>query len=224
MMMPNWFAEACLAIHAVDKCGQLTDRETTNLGLGHLYYALTRIYQPKRIVCIGSLRGFAPIIYARGLVDNDNPDARVTFIDPGLVDDHWHEPEKVKEYFEKFGVSRFIQHHRFKTEELCYEIDPESRRNIDILYIDGLHTAEQAEYDFNAFELSPNGIALFHDSISKEKSTIYKEPYDRTVYRFIEKLRYETSHGEPFSAGAINKYEVFTIPFYPGLTLVKHRA
>ena len=69
-----------------------------NLGMGWLYYSLARMYRPQHVVCIGSWRGFAPMMFARGMLDNLS-DGRVTFIDPSMADGHWSDPESVRAWF-----------------------------------------------------------------------------------------------------------------------------
>jgi hypothetical protein len=44
----------------------------TNAGFCHLYYALGRILRPRRVVVLGSRRGFSPISIALALRDNAN--------------------------------------------------------------------------------------------------------------------------------------------------------
>ena len=41
------------------------------IGLGLLHYSLIRIIKPKRILCIGSLRGFIPVLCALACQDNE---------------------------------------------------------------------------------------------------------------------------------------------------------
>jgi predicted O-methyltransferase YrrM len=55
-----------------------------NLGLGWLYYGLVRAHRIKRIVVIGSYRGFVPMVLARAMIDNQTP-GEVIFIDPSLI-------------------------------------------------------------------------------------------------------------------------------------------
>lgn len=70
------------------------------------------------------------------------------------------------------------------------------RRKFDLIFIDGLHTAEQVKKDFeNALKvLSPNGFIVLHDcNPLKEEHTIVPRPTERghwngDVYKFAAKL------------------------------------
>ena len=86
-----------------------------NLGLGWLYYAFGRILRSRRAVVIGSWRGFAPLVIGKALQDNLEP-GEVIFIDPSFVDDFWTDVERVREYFQSFGVKN-IRHFRMTTQE-----------------------------------------------------------------------------------------------------------
>jgi hypothetical protein len=70
-----------------------------NLGMGWIYYSLSRLYKPEVVVCIGSWRGFVPMLLAKGMKDNLNG-GKLIFIDPSLVDDFWSDDSVVKRYFE----------------------------------------------------------------------------------------------------------------------------
>lgn len=70
------------------------------------------------------------------------------------------------------------------------------RRKFDLVFLDGLHTAEQVKKDFeNALKvLSPNGFIVLHDcSPLKEEHTIVPRPTERghwngDVYKFAMAL------------------------------------
>lgn len=72
------------------------------------------------------------------------------------------------------------------------EISPETAKYFDLIFIDGLHTAEQVKKDFeNALKiLSRNGFIVLHDcNPLKEEHTIVPRPTERghwngDVYRF----------------------------------------
>jgi len=79
------------------------------------------------------------------LADNTEG-GEVHFIDPSMVDDFWKDPATVKEHFEGFGVEN-IRHYLMTTQQF---IEPEPYRALDevgIVFIDGLHTEEQARFD-----------------------------------------------------------------------------
>ena len=129
-----------------------------NLGMGWMYYALARMYRPATVVCIGSWRGFVPMMFARGMQDNAQS-GTVHFVDPGMVDDHWQSPESVSEWFDHHDVNN-ITHHKKTTQQFVETNIYRNLHNIDILFVDGYHSAEQAQYDHEAFvsKLSTNSI------------------------------------------------------------------
>ena len=188
--------------------GHGQDADTGNLGMGWLYYALARVYRPDHVVCIGSWRGFVPLMFAQGMHDNGR--GRVTFIDPGMVDDHWHDPGAVQAWFGGYGTTN-IDHYCMTTQEF---VDTEAYagiQSVDILFIDGMHTCEQARIDHRSFAplMSANSIALFHDSVSNGESRIYGEPYAYTVHKYIDQLRLDPD------------LQILDLPFENGLTLVR---
>lgn len=183
--------------------------EDHNLGLGHLYYALVRIYRPKIIVVIGSWRGFVPIVMAQACYDNME-NAWVIFIDPSMVDDFWKDPKAVEHHFAGFGLAN-IEHHCMTTQEF---VKTDAYKNLDkigMLFVDGMHTAEQAEFDHASFP-QLEGPALFHDSCSTIMSRIYGKPYQHTVRKYIQKL---SDNGD---------FNVLNVPLGMGVAVVTLRG
>ena len=195
------------------KMGHLQRRDDSNLGLGWLYYALARILRHPRAVVIGSWRGFVPLLIARGLADNLEG-GRVLFIDPSLVDNFWQDAEQVKSRFTEFGVDH-IDHYQMTTQEFVQTDSYRELDDIGILFIDGLHTYEQAKFDFEAFSdrLADEGIVLFHDTAMRGTSGMSgPKRYHYTVHKFVGELE---TQGD---------FEVFNLPFDSGITLVKRRT
>ena len=183
-----------------------------NLGMGWLYYALARMYRPCHVVCIGSWRGFVPMMFARGIQDNAHA-GTVHFVDPGMVDDHWQSPERVSEWFDHYGVNN-ITHHKKTTQEFVETDVYRNLQDIDILFVDGYHSAAQAQYDHQAFvhKLSANSIVLFHDSVTRNTSGIYgaDSVYNYSVCDYIDQLRTQPN------------VQVMDFPFENGFTLLRH--
>jgi len=183
-----------------------------NLGMGWLYYGFTRLIRPQKVVVIGSWRGFTPLVFGKALTDNAE-DGVVHFIDPSLADDFWKDASRVSEYFKSYGTDN-IRHYLMTTQEFIESDTYKSLDNIGIVFIDGLHTKEQAEFDYEAFKdkLSGNGIIFFHDSIDiRENKKIYApgKKYQKDVKLFIDVLK------------ADNTLQVFDLPFANGLTLAR---
>ena len=173
------------------RMGHGQNMEKRSLGLGWLYYALVRVEKPRSIVCIGSWRGFVPIVMAQALVDNGDG-GRLAFIDPSLVDNHWKQPSETKAWFSGFGLDN-IDHHCMTTQEFVKSEAYGEIKQVDMLFVDGMHTAEQARFDHMAFDrkLVPDGIVMFHDSVRRRKSRIYDRdnPYEHTVVDYVNELK-----------------------------------
>jgi predicted O-methyltransferase YrrM len=162
-----------------------------DLGLGWLYYAQVRTLRPTQVVCIGSWRGFVPLVLAKGLQDNGNG-GRVTFIDPSLVDDFWTDPQHVRDWWARFGIDN-IDHHRLTTQAFVQSAAMASLGPVGLLFVDGLHTAEQARFDHEAFVplLTPDAVVCFHDGVRHKESRLYGDDkvYRHTVVDYIDELK-----------------------------------
>lgn len=170
-----------------------------SLGLGWLYYAIARLIEPKVTVVIGSYRGFVPIILGQ-------VSAKTHFIDPSLVDDFWKQPQQ--EYFQKFGAN--VEHFLGTTQDFVQSDKYKGLGQVDLLFVDGLHTKEQAQFDYEAFEplFTNKSIALFHDSVRIRESKIYGEPYLHTVKEYMDELRKD------------KRLQVLSLPYGDGITMV----
>jgi hypothetical protein len=173
-----------------------------NLGLGWIYYALGRLVRPRTVVVIGSLRGFAPLIFGRA-VDENSEAGTITFIDPSFVDEFWKDERRVQEHFATFGLAN-IRHFLLTTQQSVETAAFRDLPPVELLFVDGYHTAEQARYDHRAFanKLAPEAIVLFHDSTTLVTSGIYGEER-----RYLHTVK--------------PSLQVFDFPFDSGLTLVR---
>jgi predicted O-methyltransferase YrrM len=191
--------------------GHAQRHEDLNLGLGWLYYAVARMLRPTTAVVIGSYRGYAPLVFARAMSDNSEG-GRVLFIDPGLVDDFWHDKQRVGEHFAGFGIGN-IEHHLVTTQQFVASDTYRELDEVGIVFIDGYHTAEQAQIDFQAFgsKLAANGLILLHDSVARKVSNIYGQgrEYVHTVADFAGELK---QHAD---------WQVLDFPFGDGVTVVR---
>lgn len=205
-MMDDAWIKQLFALHAGRNMGHDQRAADLNLGLGWLYYALARMYKPETAVVIGSWRGFAPMIIAKAMSENLGG-GKVIFIDPSHVDDFWADPKKVREHFELFGVVDHIEHHRLTTQQF---VDTRAHHKLDwrvgLLFVDGLHTAEQARFDHQAFisKLRPGAPVLFHDSQSTLRSSLYgaDKAYNHSVGVYLEELRQRAYHVTDFPFGS----------------------
>ena len=210
MMSTDWLAKL---LQNPDLCrmGHGQRLADLNLGLGWLYYALARIVRPRTVVVIGSWRGFVPLVFARALADNVEPGV-VSFIDPSLVDPFWKDPAKVTAYFADFGAPN-ISHFLMTTQQFVASPAYKSLEPVDILFVDGYHSLEQARFDYEAFQgrMAPKGITLFHDSTAVMTSRLYgaERAYKYGVKDFIDVLKKDP------------QLQVFDLPFAQGVTLVR---
>ena len=182
---------ALLSSSSFPRMGHGQSENDDNLGMGWLYYALTRIYRPRLAVVIGSYRGFVPILIAKGLQDNAEG-GELIFLDPSYVDEFWSDPQAVTKYFNNFELDN-VRHFKMTTAEFCQSSTYRDLQGIGIVFIDGLHTYDKAKADFESFEhkLSKDGVMLLHDTASVAIGTIYGpgKGYIRNVPRLINELR-----------------------------------
>lgn len=193
------------------RMGHGENLEAQDLGMGWTYYGITRTLRPRLAVVIGSWRGFVPLLIGQAIQENDNC-GKLLFIDPSFVDDHWRDG-KANDYFGSFGIT-CIEHRQQTSQEVIAE-PGFSQLEVDLLFIDGLHTEEQCRLEFEAFSprLTPGSITLFHDSNSRITSGIYgkEKRYVHTTWRYIEELR------------ARPDLQVFDLAIDQGVTLVQRR-
>jgi len=209
-MDQDWLEQFC-AHPELLRMGHLQRAEDRNLGLGWLYYALIRILRPRNVGCIGSWRGFVPLVLGRGLHDNTEG-GEVTFIDPSLVDGFWEDPARTKEWFNGFDLDN-IRHYQMTTQEFAVSEHNRALRDIGLLFVDGYHSAEQARFDHTTFadRLTADAMVLFHDSVATRPSARYGHDriYEHTVKHYIDDLRRRTD------------LQVMDFPFASGVTLVR---
>jgi len=193
------------------RMGHLQRADDANLGFGWLYYALGRALRPRRAVVIGSWRGFVPLTLGRALADNGEG-GEVWFIDPSLADDFWAEPAQVTAWFARFDLDN-VRHFRMTTQEFVASAAYAALGDVELLFVDGLHTAAQARVDWEAFapRLAAGGLACFHDSRNEKVTRVYgpERAYRCDVGAFLATLR------------ARHDLQVFDFPLGPGLTLVR---
>lgn len=182
-----------------------------NLGLGWVYYALGRALRPQHALVIGSYRGFVPLIIAKALRDNLEG-GTVTFIDPSLVDDFWKDADRVAAHFASHDLDN-VTHHALTTQDFVRSDAYRTLAPVGLLFVDGLHTREQAKLDHEAFEdrLTPTGVTVFHDSMVVGTSTMYGDgrSYDLSVPDYLDELRRGGRHA------------VFDLPLAQGVALVR---
>jgi predicted O-methyltransferase YrrM len=208
--LTEWI-EQLLECREMRLMGHAQRQDDGNLGLGWVYYALGRLLRPSNAVVIGSYRGFVPLVIARALADN-HESGQVHFIDPSLVDDFWSNDSAVRDHFSTFGATNII-HYQATTQQFVASEAYCKLQNVGLVFIDGFHSAEQAQLDFEALadKLAPQGIILLHDSIWRLQSGIYGpgREYTHSVSDFIDALKHRP------------EWQTFDLPFGSGVTMVR---
>jgi predicted O-methyltransferase YrrM len=137
---------------------------------------------------------------------------RVIFVDPSMVDDFWKDRKAVEAHFLRHGI-RNVRHFLMTTQEFVESPAYVDLDQVDILFIDGYHSHEQARFDYEAFEsrLSPQGVVLFHDSVRVRESRMYGpgKEYEHRVRYFIDELKEDRD------------LQVIDFPLSDGVTLVR---
>ena len=211
--MKDWVAKL-FEFPELTRMGHFQRIEDSNLGLGWIYYGLARAIRPKKVVVIGSYRGFVPLVLGKALADNGDQ-GEVIFIDPSLVDDFWKDPEAVQKHFQRFGVTN-IQHFLMTTQQFAQSDAYHSLERLGMVFVDGYHSEEQARFDYETFEqmLTAEGVILFHDTARCEISAFYgpERAYQHRVKCFTDKLKKNA------------QLQVFDLALDRGVTLVRKRG
>jgi len=82
----------------------------------------------------------------------------------------------------------------------------------DLIFIDADHHCEQARKDFynSLLYLSPRGIIILHDTFPEKKENTVPSLCG-TVWKLAAEIRDK------------KEFEIFTFPYFPGLSLIKQR-
>lgn len=86
---------------------------------------------------------------------------------------------------------------------------------IDMLFIDADHSFEAVLKDFYGYwpYIKPNGLVLLHDSFPESELHI-NDGYSGTCYKAIQEIKRNRT----------NDIEIITIPYPPGLTIVRKKG
>ncbi len=153
-------------------------------------YDLIETLRPKITVELGVYNGLSFFTFCQSMVEND-----VEGVAYGI--DCWEGDEHTDSYDDSIyqDVAEHARAHyrgmtyllRMFFNEALQHFEPDS---IDLLHIDGLHTYEAVQEDFNNWypKVKPGGIVLFHDVMARIK--------DFGAWKFFEEL--EAEHDEIF--------------------------
>jgi hypothetical protein len=159
--------------------------EFPNAWVGHLPFAmwLVRTISPKTLVELGTYSGNSYFSFCQAVIEADTA-TRCFAVDT------WQGDEHTGYYLEDvFGaVNAYHQAHYASFSRLLRMSFDEalgyfSDESIDLLHIDGLHTYEAIQHDFETWlpKLAPGAVVLIHDTNVRERSF--------GVWRFWEELR-----------------------------------
>ena len=166
-------------------------------------YDLVEAIRPKLIVELGVHNGLSFFTFCQSLQENDI-DGVAYAIDCWEGDEHTDAYDEsvyeevsahAREYYR--GISYLL---RMYFSEALQHFEDES---IDLLHIDGLHTYEAVQEDFNSWypKVKPGGVVLFHDVMARIK--------DFGAWKFFQELEssqediFKFDHG--FGLGVLRK-------------------
>lgn len=169
--------------------GQNVNLKSGNLGYGLIHYDYILNIKPKRILCVGSRKGFIPAMCA--LACQENGFGQVDFVDAGYDLDnpnHWTgigwwkkiNPEK---HFSFLEVNNWLTTYVMTTKEFSHKY----KYRYQYVYIDGDHSYEGVKTDFNLFwpRLDKHGLMVFHDVFVKKDVGL--PPFG--VWRFWQEIK-----------------------------------
>jgi hypothetical protein len=166
--------------------GQEINYPAGNLGFGFFHYGLVSAIKPKRILCVGSQKGFVPAVCA--LACKGNNSGHVDFVDAGYQEGHpkawsgkgfWSRSKANKHFTFILGdgwISSYIM-----TSKEFVERYPD--RRYYYIYIDADHTFEGVQKDYRLLWplLNKGGFMAFHDIFPKGS---FRGKYKFGVWRF----------------------------------------
>jgi hypothetical protein len=142
------------------------------LGFGLIHYAIIRNTKPKRVLCIGSRRGYIPALCA--LACKENQIGHVDFVDASydenMPDKNWSgtgfwNTKESLHHFDIVNVSSWITLYKTTTTEFAKQF---SKRKYDYIYIDGDHSYDGVRRDYEYFwpRVKLGGFCVFHDIVA----------------------------------------------------------
>lgn len=148
---------------------QNADSSTGFLGFGLLHYSLIANTHPKKILCIGSKKGFVPALCA--MACRDTGIGHVDFVDAGYSEtdgsQQWGgiglwRSQKPEYHFSFLGLSPYISTYVMTTKEFFRT----NTSRYQYIYIDGDHTYNGVKSDYvSAWKhLDKHGYMSFHDT------------------------------------------------------------
>jgi hypothetical protein len=191
-----------------------SQRETfQTLGLGWIYFSLARALELKKILVVGSGRGFSVACFGLGM---EPAGTQIIFVDPGYdswsVDGMatdtaaglWKDPVMTAAHFSsQLGLDN-VEHLKLRSDEAFAHLQHRKER-FDLVYIDGEHSYRQSLSDFRSAWtlLAPNGIIVAHDARCRDWPGVA-----------LAIAHFETEQTDA---------QTFMLPLYPGLGFIQRR-
>ncbi|MCL4338900.1 class I SAM-dependent methyltransferase [Patescibacteria group bacterium] len=178
--------------------GHQTNLTTGNLGYGFIHYSLILNLKPKRVLCVGSRKGFIPAICALACQENGFGD--VDFVDAGFGPDDpnnwsgigWWKEVNPNKHFSFLDVKKNLTTHVMTTSEFAKRY----KHKYQYIYIDGDHSYEGVKRDYSLFwpRLDKGGFMAFHDVVARG----YLDKGLFGIWRFWREIEYKHTFIFPF--------------------------
>lgn len=162
-------ARAIIAYYHGDE-GHQTNPSTGNLGYGFIHYSLILNIKPKRVLCVGSRKGFIPAICA--LACQENGMGHVDFVDAGYGLEHkshwsgiaWWKRVNPDKHFAFLDANKTLTAYVLTTARFAKAYP---RRRYDYIYVDGDHSYSGVLRDYRLLwpRLNKGGFMVFHDIV-----------------------------------------------------------
>jgi hypothetical protein len=208
-------------VNSAGPASQFTSLSDVNLGFGLLYYALGRLYRPRKMLVIGSRRTFSLVCFALAMKDNGN-DGTLYFVDAGFDGkaDGFAESsggeldggeKPVTELLTTFAIDSIVKRFVMEPRKFFNLYERHGVADIDTAFIDGDHSFEGFRHDFEraAGVVKKGGLIMFHDALVNESNSPLLGQYFG-VSQVVEKCL----RGNP-------KFELLTLPVFPGLGIAR---
>lgn len=169
--------------------GHNFEEDGIGLGYGLIHYALITNLRPKKVLCIGSTKGFIPAVCA--LSCKENKKGHVDFVDAGYDKSHpkhwggigfWKKVSP-KKHFSFSDLSSWITTYVMTSEQFARL---GIKRKWQYIYIDADHSYEGVKKDYKLYwpRLDKKGFMVFHDVLLKK----HPEHKNFGVWRFWKEL------------------------------------
>jgi hypothetical protein len=144
---------------------------------------LVRTISPNTLVELGTYSGNSYFSFCQAVIEADTA-TRCFAVDTWQGDEHsGRYPEDVFAALSAYHQEHYASFSRLLRMSFDEAVSCFSDESIDLLHVDGLHTYEAVQHDFETWlpKLVPGAVVLFHDTNVRERSF--------GVWRFWEELR-----------------------------------